>query len=173
MPAYWGARWSARYARRASAIWALFAQTGIDLGIGQTSFDERHHTWGSAIFAEVIGTAILMFAILGIVDKRSPGDFAGIVIGGVVVAIIMVDRPDHRRVAQPGARVRPGARDRDRRRHDVQWNQIIPVYVLPGLVGAALAAFAYDFLATPRKVERPIRDAVTHPDPAASASAAK
>ncbi len=45
------------------------------------------------------------------------------------------------------------------------WNQIIPVYILPGFAGAALAAFAYDFLATPRKVARPIKEAVTHPDP--------
>jgi hypothetical protein len=37
--------------------------------------------------------------------------------------------------------------------------------VLPGLAGAAAAAFAYDFLATPRKVARPIKEAVTHPDP--------
>jgi glycerol uptake facilitator protein len=47
------------------------------------------------------------------------------------------------------------------------WNQLIPVYVLPGLVGSALAAFVYDFLATPRIQERPIAEAVTHPDPAA------
>ena len=53
------------------AIWALFAQGGIDLGMGQTSFDESTTSWGSAIFAEGIGTFILMFTILGIVDKRS------------------------------------------------------------------------------------------------------
>ena len=52
--------------------------------MGQTSFNEDTTTWASAIFAEGIGTFILMFAILGIVDARSPGDFAGIVIGGVV-----------------------------------------------------------------------------------------
>ena len=45
------------------------------------------------------------------------------------------------------------------------WNQIIPVYLLPGFVGAAAAAFAYDFLATPRKRVQPIESAVTHPDP--------
>ncbi len=45
------------------------------------------------------------------------------------------------------------------------WNQIIPVYILPGFAGAALAAFAYDFLATPRTVKQPIESAVTHPDP--------
>jgi glycerol uptake facilitator protein len=53
------------------------------------------------------------------------------------------------------------------------WNQLIPVYVLPGLVGAGLAAVFYDFVATPRKVRRPIREAVIHPDqvPAVDAAA--
>jgi glycerol uptake facilitator protein len=77
----------------ALGIWAVFAHTGIKLGMGMTSFNQHTTTWGSAIFAEGIGTAMLMFAILGIVDSRSPGDLAGIVIGGVVIAIIMVVGP--------------------------------------------------------------------------------
>jgi glycerol uptake facilitator protein len=48
---------------------------------------------------------------------------------------------------------------------------MIPVYVLPGLAGAGVAAFVYDYLATPRRVERPIAEAVTHPDPANVATA--
>ena len=83
---------------------------------------------------------MLMFAILGIVDSRSPGDFAGIVIGGVVVAIIMVVGPITGASLNPARAFGPelvsaiggGA---------THWNQLIPVYVLPGLVGAALAAF--------------------------------
>ncbi len=137
----------------AFAIWALFAQGGIDLGMGQTSFDESTTSWGSAIFAEGIGTFILMFTILGIVDKRSPGDFAGLIIGGVVVAIIMIVGPLTGASLNPARAFGPelvsaigdGA---------TFWNQLVPVYILPGLVGAALAAFAYDFLATPRIVER-------------------
>src|SRR5437773_1124228 len=74
-------------------IWAVFAHSGIDLGMGQTSFNHASTTWGQAVFAEGIGTFILMFAILGIVDSRSPGDFAGLVIGGVVIAIIMIVGP--------------------------------------------------------------------------------
>ena len=92
VPAYWGAQLVGG-TLGALGIWALFTQTGVDMGLGQASFNEDTYTWGSAIFAEFIGTAILMFAILGIVDARSPGDFAGIVIGGVVVAIIMVIGP--------------------------------------------------------------------------------
>jgi glycerol uptake facilitator protein len=44
------------------------------------------------------------------------------------------------------------------------WGQLIPVYVLPGLVGAGAAALLYDFLANPRTIERPIKAAVTEPD---------
>src|SRR2546421_85706 len=42
------------------------------------------------------------------------------------------------------------------------WTQYIPVYLIPGLVGAALATFAYDYLANPRIVEQPIEEAVSH-----------
>jgi glycerol uptake facilitator protein len=151
-------------------IWALFSHSGIDLGMGQTSFNQSATTWGSAIFAEGIGTFMLMFAILGIVDSRSPGDFAGIIIGGAVVAIIMVLGPITGASLNPARAFGPelvsaiggGA---------THWNQLIPVYVLPGLAGSALAAFAYDFLATPRLQERPIREAVTTPDPADYAAA--
>src|SRR3989449_6999154 len=45
------------------AIWAVFAQGGIDLGMGQTSFDQSATTWASAIFAEGIGTFIPLFTI--------------------------------------------------------------------------------------------------------------
>ena len=171
VPAYWSAQLIGG-AAGAFGIWALFTQTGVDLGLGQASFDESTYSWGAAIFAEFIGTAILMFAILGIVDKRSPGDFAGLVIGGVVVAIIMVVGPVTAASLNPARAFGPelvtsiaGG--------ETQWNQIIPVYVLPGLAGAGVAALVYDLLATPRRAERPIKDAVTHPDPAGDVAAAK
>jgi glycerol uptake facilitator protein len=52
------------------------------------------------------------------------------------------------------------------------WNQLLPVYIVPGLVGSALAAVAYDFLAKPRLVVMPVAEAVTHPDPAGAAEPA-
>jgi glycerol uptake facilitator protein len=165
VPAYWSAQ-VVGAVLGALGIWALFTQTGIDAGMGQTSFNQDTTAWGSAIFAEGIGTFMLMYAILGIVDTRSPGDFAGIVIGGVVVAIIMVLGPVTGASLNPARAFGPelvsaiGS-------GTTHWNQLIPVYILPGLVGSALAAFAYDFMTKPRIVERPIRDAVTHPDSAA------
>jgi glycerol uptake facilitator len=163
VPAYWAAQVAGAIIG-AFAIWAVFAQSGIDLGMGQTSFNEDTTTWASAIFAEGIGTFILMYAILGIVDSRSPGDFAGLVIGGVVVAIIMVIGPITGASLNPARAFGPelvsAIGD-----GPTQWGQLIPVYVLPGLVGAGAAAFLYDFMSKDRRIERPIREAVTHPDP--------
>jgi glycerol uptake facilitator protein len=152
------------------AIWGVFAASAIDLGMGQTSFNEDTTTWASAILAEGLGTFMLMFAILGIVDSRSPSDLAGLIIGGAVVAIIMVVGPITGASLNPARAFGPelvsaiggGA---------TKWGQLIPVYVLPGLVGAALAAFVYDILAEPRRVARPIKTAVTTPDPGGVAAA--
>jgi glycerol uptake facilitator protein len=167
VPAYWGAQLVGA-TLGALGIWAVFAQSGIDLGMGQASFNQDTTAWASAMFAEGVGTFILMFAILGIVDKRSPGDFAGLVIGGVVVAIIMVVGPITAASLNPARAFGPelvsaiggGA---------THWNQLIPVYVIPGLIGAGLAGFIYDVLAEPRVVRQPIEEAVTHPDQAVSA----
>jgi glycerol uptake facilitator protein len=89
------------------------------------------------------------------------------VIGGAVVAIIMVVGPITGASLNPARAFGPefvsmlgnGV---------THWNQLIPVYILPGLVGAGIAAFLYDFLAEPRIQERPIKEAVTHPDVAAA-----
>jgi glycerol uptake facilitator protein len=171
VPAYWVAQVAGALVG-AAAIWGVFGQHGIDLGMGQTSFDPSTFTWASAILAEGIGTFILMFAILGIVDGRSPTQLAGLIIGGAVVAIIMVIGPITGASLNPARAFGPelisaiggGA---------VHWSQLIPVYVLPGLAGAGLAAFTYDLLANPRPLRRPIKAAVTTPDQPAREFAAK
>jgi glycerol uptake facilitator protein len=169
VPTYWAAQVLGAVLG-AFGIWAVFASNAIDLGMGQTSFNEDTAAWGQAIFAEGIGTFMLIFAILGIVDKRSPGDLAGIVIGGVVIAIIMIIGP------MTGASLNPARAFGPELVSAIgggvtHWGQLVPVYILPGLVGGALAAFVYDFLAEPRKVPAPIKDAVTHPDPGPVAAA--
>lgn len=161
-PLYWTAQFVGAIVG-ALGIWALFGSQGATLGLGQTSFNADTTSYVVAAAAELIGTGILMFAILGIVDKRSPGDLAGIVIGGVVVAIIMVVGPVTGASLNPARAFGPelvaaiaGG--------PTHWVQYVPVYLLPGLAGAALAGFIYDFLAEPRIVEEPIAAAVTHPD---------
>jgi glycerol uptake facilitator protein len=168
VPTYWAAQ-VAGAVLGALGIWAVFAGSAIDLGMGQTTFNEDTTTWASAVFAEGIGTFLLMFAILGIVDTRSPNDLAGLVIGGAVVAIIMVIGPITGASLNPARAFGPelvsAIGD-----GPTKWGQLIPVYVLPGLAGSALAAFAYDALATPRKIARPIKAAVTTPDPSGVAA---
>ena len=163
VPVYWAAQ-VVGAVLGALAIWAVFAHTGIKLGMGMTSFNQHGTSWGQAVFSEGIGTAILMFAILGIVDGRSPSDLAGLVIGGVVIAIIMIVGPITGASLNPARAFGPelvsaiggGA---------THWNQLLPVYILPGLVGSGIAAVAYDFLAKPRLIVEPVIEAVTHPDP--------
>jgi glycerol uptake facilitator protein len=167
VPLYWAAQVTGAVAG-ALLIWGVFAHQAIDLGMGQTSFNQDTVTWASAILAEGIGTFMLMFAILGIVDGRSPNELAGLVIGGVVVAIIMVIGPITGSSLNPARAFGPelvsaiggGA---------THWAQLVPVYVVPGLVGAGAAALVYDVLAEPRRVERPIKAAVTEPDSVAVA----
>jgi glycerol uptake facilitator protein len=162
VPAYWAGQVVGAVVG-GLAIWAVFSHSAIDLGMGQTSFNEATTSWGSAIFAEGIGTFILMFTILGIVDKRSNGDFAGLVIGGVVVAIIMVVGPITGASLNPARAFGPELVS-SLKSGVTHWNQLLPVYILPGLIGSALAAFVYDFVAHPRRIAAPIKEAVTHPE---------
>src|ERR1051325_8188348 len=94
VPLYWASQVVGAIAG-AFAIWATFADRGRDLGygFGVVNFDHTTVSWGSAMFAEAIGTAILMLVVLGIVDSRSPAGWAGLVIGLGVVAIIIVIGP--------------------------------------------------------------------------------
>ena len=110
-----------------------------------------------------------MFAILGIVDSRSPGDFAGLVIGGVVIAIIMVIGPITGASLNPARAFGPelvsaiggGA---------THWNQLIPVYILPGLVGAGLGGVR---LRLPRRAAQASRRRSTRPSPTPTPSATR
>jgi glycerol uptake facilitator protein len=147
----------------AFAIWGVFGANAVTFGMGQTHFaaDASTSYFMQAALAEALGTGLLIFAILGIVDSRSPGTLAGIVIGGAVVGIILIFGPITGASLNPARAFGPelvqaiagGA---------TFWTQYVPVYLVPGLVGAAGAAFLYDFLANPRIVEEPVIDAVSH-----------
>src|ERR1700716_2375317 len=54
VPAYWAGQVVGAITG-ALAIWAVFATKAINLGMGQTSFNEHTTAWGSAIFADGIG----------------------------------------------------------------------------------------------------------------------
>jgi glycerol uptake facilitator protein len=118
---------------------------------------------------EGLGTAILLFTILGIVDKRGGADLlAGLVIGLIVIGIIITVG------AQTGAAINPGrytgtlitAQLADL---NPDWGQAW-VYWAADLGGALAGVFAYDLLATPRRVAYG-RPAVESPDGSVAESA--
>src|SRR5438128_44975 len=164
VPLYWGSQILGGVLG-AFAMWASFGTRAVDLGygFGVVHFDHSTTAWGSAMFIEALGTAILLFTILGIVDSRSPQGFAGLVIGLVIVAIIITVGPITNSSLNPARAIGPlfvttihgGVHN---------WTQQFLAYIPGNLIGAATACFAYDWLATPRKVLRPIKEAVTEPD---------
>jgi glycerol uptake facilitator protein len=168
VPAYWISQYVGAVIG-AFAIWGVFGQDAVTFGMGQTHFaaDASGTYFVEAALAEALGTGLLIFAILGIVDGRSPNQLAGLVIGGAVVGIILIFGPITGASLNPARAFGPelvqaiagGA---------TFWTQYLPVYLIPGLVGAAAAAFAYDYLANPRVVEKPIKEAVTREEPAAA-----
>jgi len=148
------------------AIWATFADRGRDLGygFGVVNFNHASVSWGSAMFAEAIGTAILLFTILGIVDSRSPEGWAGLVIGLVIVAIIIIVGPVTNASLNPARAIGPLFVQSIDGSHTHNWLKQLGAYIPANLLGATLAAFAYDLVAKPRRVTRPIREAVTEAD---------
>src|SRR5436190_623862 len=164
VPLYWGSQ-NAGGIAGAFLMWGSFGTRAVDLGygFGVVHFDHTTTSWGSAMLIEAIGTAILLFTILGIVDTRSPEGWAGLVIGLVVVAIIITVGPVTNASLNPARAIGPlfvttihgGAHN---------WTQQLLAYVPVNLIGAALACLAYDWMASPRVVQTPIKEAVTEPD---------
>jgi glycerol uptake facilitator protein len=149
------------------AILATFGARAKDLGygFGVVNFDRATTSWGSAMFAEAIGTAILLFVILGIVDKRSPAGWAGLVIGLGVVAIIIVVGPVTNASINPARALGPLFVQTVDGSGTHNWIKQFGAYIPANLIGAVVAAFAYDALAKPRKLVRPIRESVSEPEP--------
>ena len=164
VPLYWGSQIVGGIAG-ALAIWMSFGDRIFDLGAGAgvVDFNGAVTSWGSAMFIEALGTAILMFVILGIVDTRSPEGWAGLVIGLVVVAIIITVGPVTNASINPARALGPLLiSDLNGSFHN--WTEQLLAYIPANLIGAGVAAFAYDFIATPRIISRPIQASVTEPD---------
>jgi glycerol uptake facilitator protein len=168
VPLYWGGQVLGAVAG-AFAIWASFGDRAKHLGygFGVVNFNHATTSWGSAMFIEALATGILMFTVLGIVDSRSPEGWAGLVIGLVVVAIIITVGPVTNASINPARQLGPLFVQTIDGAHTHNWLKAFGAYIPANLIGASLAAFAYDWLATPRKVFNPIEDAVTEPDRAA------
>jgi glycerol uptake facilitator protein len=104
--------------------------------------------WARATFAELIGTALLVFVVFGVIDGRAAPGWAGFAIGSIVFAIIIVVGPATGASLNPARYVGPmltgevfGA--------TVQWSQL-PAYFIGELAGGLAGAGAYLALARQR-----------------------
>jgi len=145
----------------ALGIVALFGTTAASHSIlGVTSFADSTPVI-QALFAEAIGTFILVFTVYGIaVDPRAPAGWAGLVIGLIVAGIIFVVGPVTGSSLNPARSFGPvliQALFGGKAFFNQYW-----VYVVGPVVGGALGAFVYDFLASPKAAaEVPVEAAET------------
>ena len=104
------------------------------------------------LIAETVGTFALMWAIMGTaVNPRGQRDWAGLVIGGTLGFAVMVMAP------LTGARLNP-ARSFGPALVSGTWTDFW-IYIVGPIVGAALAALAYDMIVIKpehRIAQRPI-----------------
>lgn len=133
----------------ALGIVALFGTTAASHSIlGVTSFADSTPVI-QALFAEAIGTFILVFTVYGIaVDPRAPAGWAGLVIGLIVAGVIFVVGPVTGSSLNPARSFGPvliQALFGGKAFFSQYW-----VYVVGPVVGGALGAFVYDFLASPK-----------------------
>lgn len=132
----------------ALGIVALFGSAAASNSIlGVTSFNAASTPAIQAAIVEAIGTFILVFTVYGVaVDPRAPAGWAGLVIGLIVAGIIFVVGPVTGASLNPARSFGPvliQALFGGKSFFDQYW-----VYVVGPVVGGALGAFAYDFLAS-------------------------
>ena len=137
-------------------IVAIWGQRAVDAGLGITLPGAGVSYW-QAILVELVTTAFLVLVIWGsAVDGRAPGGFAGVAIGIVVAADIIVTGPiagasmNTARSFGPflaetimGGKSADGAAIAD-------WAKF-PIYIIGPIVGGLIAAFVYDYISGIKK----------------------
>jgi glycerol uptake facilitator len=125
----------------ALAIFFTLGDQAKELGLGVASFNPDTVSYARAIFAEGIGTFLLVFVVFGVIDRRAPAGWAGLAIGFVVFAAIIVVAPATSASINPARTVGPML-TLQALGGDVLWNQL-PAYWIGEFVGGTLAAMAY------------------------------
>lgn len=143
----------------ALAIVGVLGHKAVDVGLGIAAYGP-HVGSGQAFTAEAIGTGILAFTVIGSIDKRAPGGFAGMAIGLAVFAIIIPVAPATGASINPARTFGPmligqlyGG--------TVHWSQI-GVYLSAEFIGAVLAGLAYAALNARRAAPVPSPTTAAH-----------
>ena len=124
----------------ALAIVGTLGKTASDLGLGMTTYSDST-SFGRATFAEFLGTALLAFVIFGVIDGRAVPGWAGLAIGSIVFAIIIVVGPATGAALNPARYIGPMIIS-EGFGESVQWSQL-PAYLIGEFLGAVAGAAAY------------------------------
>jgi glycerol uptake facilitator protein len=130
----------------AMLMWGIFGARGTRLGtgFGLASFDGSKMSWGSALLAEALATAILLFVVLGALDGSPQA--AGLIIGLTLAAIVLAVGPLTCAAMNPARVFGPLLVQTVDGSGVHNWLQFLGVYVPAELVGAVVACFGYDAL---------------------------
>lgn len=134
----------------ALAIAGVLGSPAVDAGLGVATFWDGVGS-GQAMFAELIGTAILVFVVFGAIDGRAPAGWAGLAIGLAVFAIIIVVAPATSSSINPARTLGPMA-VLQVLGGSVAWWQL-PSYLIGEFAGGVLGAGAYVALARTRDAD--------------------
>jgi len=130
------------------AIWGVRA---IDTGMGSTLPGDGV-SYGQAIFVEAVTTFFLVLTIWGVaVDGRAPKGFAGLAIGILVAADIIVTGPIAGASMNTARSFGPQVVSSFWGGPGADWAKF-PIYIIGPLVGAVLAALVYDYLSGVKKL---------------------
>jgi glycerol uptake facilitator protein len=126
-------------------IVAILGSRAVATGLGATAMFDGV-SYGQAILCEAVATFFLMLTIMGsAVDKRAPAGFAGLAIGLVVAADIIVVGNITGSSLNPARTFGPYLADFLMGGTNFWWQ--FPIYIVGPIVGALVAAFLYDYVA--------------------------
>ncbi len=106
-----------------------------------------------ALVAEIVGTFLLMLAIMGVaVDRRAPPGFAGLIIGLTVAGVITTVGNISGASLNPARTFGPYLGDSLMGGFNL-W-MFLPIYIIGPIVGAILAALAYNYMTSEEEASR-------------------
>ncbi|ODV50615.1 glycerol uptake facilitator protein [Methanohalophilus euhalobius] len=125
-------------------IVAILGSRAVDTGLGATAMFDGV-SYSQAILCEAVATFFLMLTIMGsAVDKRAPAGFAGLAIGLVVAADIIVVGNITGSSLNPARTFGPYLAEFMLGGTNFWWQ--FPIYIIGPIVGALVAAFVYDYV---------------------------
>ncbi len=158
VPGYLAAQFAGGVAG-AFAIWGILGQGGVDAGLGVLAYEPGNT--GHALFAELIGTFLLVFVVFGTaVDGRATPGWYGLAIASIVFAVITVVGPVTGAALNPARYIGPMIAIVSLDGQTPRWEQV-PVYFAATFVAGLLAAATYAYLGAVKPA-----DSDSGPDPA-------